>query len=165
MTNSQQIDRQASRIADAIVELVERTDGPVTLAQLHRDIPGFGKEDPDAWEYYLERNDGETLIWTDMTEAGVVGLRKTISERRVAIQPLVNPVLYLVDGRYPQTENWLAVVLLPARAANLDTPKWRMRASQRYQTFSMEAAAASGEQGCRLLTPAPVRSTADQYSA
>jgi hypothetical protein len=44
-----QIEKSANRIADAIVELVERTDGPVTLAQVEREIPGFAKKDPPAW--------------------------------------------------------------------------------------------------------------------
>jgi hypothetical protein len=164
MTNSQRIARQASRIADAIVELVERTDGLVPLTQLHSDIPGFAKEGADGWEYYLERDDGETVIWVGMSEVGVEGLCKAISERRIAIQLLANPLLYLVAWGYPKCENWLPVVLLPAKAANLDTPKWRMRASPAYQKRCMEEAAATGEPGYRLLTPGPVRCTADQFS-
>jgi hypothetical protein len=44
MRTNKQIEKQANRIADAIVELVERTDGPVTLARIHREIPGFATE-------------------------------------------------------------------------------------------------------------------------
>jgi hypothetical protein len=164
MTHIQQTEKLARRIADAIVELVEHTDGPVPLGQLNRDIPDFASEEPDAWEYYLERNDGETIIWTNMTEAGVVGLRKAISERRIAIQVLANPLPYVIAWPYPQCENWLPVVLLPAKAANLDTPKWLMRASAAYQKHRMEETAVSGELGYRLLTPGPVRCTADQFS-
>jgi len=165
MTHLQQIEKQACHIADAIIELVERIDGPVTLARLHREIPGFAKEAPYVWDYVIERNDGETIIWTDMTEAGFKGLRKAISARRIALQLLVSPLLYIIEGLYyPQVENWTPVVLLPARAANLDTPNWRMRSSAAFQKHCMETAARSGVQGYRLLTPGPVRRTADQLS-
>jgi hypothetical protein len=41
MTTTEQIEKQITRIADAIVELVERTDGFVLLAQLDPNISGF----------------------------------------------------------------------------------------------------------------------------
>jgi len=41
MRTDEQMEQQAIRIADAIVELVERTDAPVTLARIDREIPGF----------------------------------------------------------------------------------------------------------------------------
>jgi hypothetical protein len=161
MTNTQQIEKHACHIADAIVELVERTDGPVTLARIHREVPGFAKEDPDVWKYVIEGNDGDTIIWTDMTEAGLIGLCKAISARRIAVQRLASPLLYIIEGfYYPQVENWTPVVLLPARAANLDTPNWRMRSSAAFQKHCMD----SGVQGYRLLTPGHVRYTADQFS-
>src|SRR5215831_13354312 len=41
MKNNNQIEKEAGRIADEIVRLVERTNGPVTLVQVRREIPGF----------------------------------------------------------------------------------------------------------------------------
>jgi hypothetical protein len=58
MTTKKQTEKQATRIADAIVDLVERNDGPVTLAQIEREVEGFAKEEPPTWEYFLERDDG-----------------------------------------------------------------------------------------------------------
>jgi hypothetical protein len=138
--------------------IVERTDGPVTLADIHREIPGFAeKNHPTKWEYLVEHHGGETVIWAGMTEAGFEALRKVISGRRVAVQ-YVSPLLYFIEGCYPRSENWMPVVLLPARAANLDTPNWLLRGSQDYLAYR------KGLQGYRLLTPSPVRATADQFA-
>src|SRR5580704_6670940 len=98
MSTAQQLEKEARRIADAIVTLVERTDGPVTLARLDREIPGFSQTDGPSWEYYVEHDAGETVIWEGMTEAGHLALRKVISGRRVAIQP-VNLLPYLLEER------------------------------------------------------------------
>jgi hypothetical protein len=166
MTKSDQIEKQANRIAEAIVKLVECTDGPVTLAQIHREIPGFGTKEPSSWEYVIERHDGkgEVVIWGGMTEAGLAALRKVMSGRRVAVQRLVNPLLYFIEGHCYESENWMPIVLLPARAANLDTRLWRMRGSQAFLDYSIATAAAEGMDDVRLLTPSPVRCTADQFS-
>ena len=48
MTNDT-LEKQTNRIADAIVELVERIDGPVTLAQVEREVPGFAGHAPPFW--------------------------------------------------------------------------------------------------------------------
>jgi hypothetical protein len=73
MKRSDQVNKVPDRIADAIVDLVERTDGPVTLAQVEREIPGFAKEDPPAWSQMLV--DG-LFLWDGMTEAGCAALAR-----------------------------------------------------------------------------------------
>src|SRR6266540_1959804 len=116
MRTNEQIEKQASRIADAIVDLVERTDGPATLARIGREIPGFAKDEPPAWEYSLECDDGEKVLWDGMTEAGFTALRKVIRGRRVAVQ-LVNVLPYFLEDCFIDDERWRPIVLLPARAA------------------------------------------------
>ena len=69
------IQKETRRIADAIVELVERTDGPVTLAQVEREVPGFAKHDAPSWGHVVTRPGREISFWYDMTEAGVAALR------------------------------------------------------------------------------------------
>jgi hypothetical protein len=164
MTKSNQIEKQANRIADAIVELVNRTDGPVTLSRIHREVPGFAKAPPNVWNYMLERDHGESVIWDGMTEAGTMALRKVMSGRRVAVQ-YVSEMPYLLEGGAVVSKNWLPVVLLPVKAANLDTPRWLIRGSKAYLDHAIAQQAAGGEQGYRLLTPGRVRCTADQFSA
>jgi len=76
MRTDNQMEKQASHIADAIVDLVERTDAPVTLARIDREIPGFATNEHPAWEYLLENENGEAVIWTGMTHAGRTALSK-----------------------------------------------------------------------------------------
>jgi hypothetical protein len=161
---SKKVEKQASLIADAIVELVERLDGPVTLARLDREIQGFAEKESPSWEYVVEHDDGETLVWNGMTEAGLAALRKVMSGRMVAVQYLSNPSLYFLEGNYPANENWMPVVLLPVRAANLDTPNWRMRGSEQLVEQFMLMAAERGERGYRRLSPSAVRGTADRFT-
>jgi hypothetical protein len=163
MTSNEQIEKQASGIADAIVDLVERTDGPVTLSQIEREIPGFATNGPSAWEYIIEHGGGETIIWGGMTEAGFTALRKVVRGRRVAVQ-LVNVLPYCLEGCVIHDERWSPIVLLPARAANLETPAFPlMRASQAFREHSSTRATAEGKTGNRLLTPGSVRYTADRF--
>ncbi len=61
-------------------------------------------------------------------------------------------------------DNWKPAVLLPAKAVNLKASRWLMRASPEYQQFAMKQSAADGRPGYRLLTPAPLRFTADQFA-
>lgn len=157
MKTNGQIEKQASRIADAIADLVERNNGPVTLAQIEREIPGFAKREPPAWEHFLERDDGETFIWDGMTEVGLTALRKVMSGRRVAVQ-YVSPLPYILEDCFIADEGWWPIVLLPARAANLDTPRWHVRCSQAYRDYCI------AKPGHRPLTPTAVRYTADQFS-
>jgi hypothetical protein len=164
MSNQNKIQKQARLIADAIVELVERTDGPVTLARIDREIEGFAKNAGPSREYVIEHGGGETLIWDGMTEAGLAALRKVMSGRRVAVQHLINLAPYLLEGRLPPNENWMPVVLLPVRAANLDTPKWLMRYSEKFRDLCMRMAGERGERGYRQLTPSASSNTADQFT-
>jgi len=87
MRTDKQVDEQASHIADAIVDLVERANGPVTLGEIDREIPGFVAKEPPSWQYFYEHDDGrEAVFWGGMTEAGVEALRKVLRGHRVAIQ-------------------------------------------------------------------------------
>jgi hypothetical protein len=99
-----------------------------------------------------------------MTEAGRTALRKVIRGRRVAVQ-LVNMLPYILEDCFIGDERWWPIVLLPARAANLETPAFPlMRASQKYRDYCITRATAERKTGNRLLTPGSVRSTADCFS-
>ena len=95
MKLNQEIEKQTSRIADAIVELVEGTDGLVLLTQIDRDISGFAKETPPSWSKTINHEDRELLLWDGMTEAGAAALGHVIFGGRVAIQA-VDARLYLL---------------------------------------------------------------------
>ncbi len=164
MRTNKQIEKQANRIADAIVELVERTDGPVTLARIHREIPGFATESAIVSKLTMLLPWGIGLIWDNMTEPGMKALHEVISRRRIAIQVLTTRVPYFADGLVLQSENWSPVVLVPARAANLDTPHRLMRTSQRCREMCIAGAKKIGIHGFRLLTPQPMRFTADRFA-
>ncbi len=159
MTNGKRLEKEANGIAAAIAALVEHTDGPVTLAEIERVIPGFASTDGPNWAYVVNTRDGEKVIWQGMTEAGQFALGKVMKERRVAVQ-YVNTMPYLLEGRLLKDEHWLPVVLLPARAANLETPNWLVRASPSLA----DACITQVDKTCRPLTPGPVRFTADQFS-
>ena len=123
------VQKEAKRIADAIVELVERTDRPVTLARIEREIPGFKSDGDLGWQYYIETKDGDGAVWSDMTESGYMALRKILSERRVAVQ-FVCPQVYLREGRRLRIGESLPIGLVCAAAANFDGPYWLMQVSQ-----------------------------------
>lgn len=156
MTNDT-LEKQTNRIADAIVELVERTDGSVMLVRVDREVAGFAKYEPPFWNYVIERAGVETVYWGGMTEAGQAALQKILRGRRVAVQ-FVSQLPYLLAGYIIDRERWQPIVLLPARAANLDSPKWLVRASKDYVAVALDTP------GWRSLKPAPVRFTADQFS-
>src|SRR5436309_4753621 len=126
---AKQMEKAATRIADTIVELVERVGGPVTFARIEGEIPGFTSDGVRGWEYAIEKNDREMIIWDGMSQAGFTALRRVLSEHRVAVQ-YVSPVLYVVEGHLLQNENWVPMALLPARAANVDGPRWLTRLPQ-----------------------------------
>jgi hypothetical protein len=163
MKNDKHLEKLANGIADLIVELVERTNGPVTLAKIACDIRGFAKNGQPAWDHIVTHADGETLIWRGMTEAGEAALHKVMCERRVAIQ-YVNVLPYLMDDWLIDDEHWQPILLLPARAANLESPNKLIRASQEYREYAVARAAAQGKTGYRLLAPGSVRYTADEFS-
>src|SRR5258708_38832150 len=96
MTTNEQIEKQANHIADAIVDLVERTDGPVTFTQIEREVEGFATDEPSSWASELGERPGQpaVVVWDGMSEAGAAALRQVMRERRVAGQ-IVTPVFYL----------------------------------------------------------------------
>ena len=98
MNANKQMNRLSTEIADLIVKLVNDTDGPVTLAEVERVIPGFAKKDRPNWGYVIEGSNTEQLIWVGMSEAGYLALRQIIAERRVAVQ-VVNILPYLLENR------------------------------------------------------------------
>lgn len=151
------IEKKANRIADAIVEFVERADGPVTLAEIDGEVAGFAADEPPFYSHVIERAGAEMVFWSGMTEAGLKALQKVLRGRRVAVQP-VRPLLYLLEGCINEDENWRPIVLLPARAANLDSPKWLIRGSQDFIAVAMS------KPGWRSLKPGSVSFTADQFS-
>jgi hypothetical protein len=160
MKKHMQPNKSANGIADSIVELVERTDGPVTLTRIDREISAFEKKEPPAWSML---DCSGRLIWDGMTEAGLKALHKVIHDRKVAIQ-LVNALPYILENCVLENEDWCPIVLLPAKAANLKTPTLLIRASQGYREYCVTRAAAEGKTGHQLLTPSPLRCTADQFS-
>jgi hypothetical protein len=155
--------REVERIAAAIIDLVERTNGPVLLSELDEKVSGFSAAHGPAHEYFISHNQGETLVWEGMTEAGYKALRNVLNTRQVAIQ-YVSILPYLLADAMSSNENWQPFVLMPARAANLDTPTWAMRVSPKMQVMMLKKAAATEHTGYRPLTPCPVRFTADQFS-
>jgi hypothetical protein len=163
VSTNKRTERQAKRIADAIVDLVERTDGPVTFARIAREISGFAKVEPPARVFELVDSDERKVIWGGLTEAGHAALRKVMCGRRVAVQH-VSSEFYLRDRCCLPDKDWLPTVLLPVRAANLDTPNWRVRCSQRLRDYCVTTAAKEGKPGFRALTPAGVCRTADAFS-
>jgi hypothetical protein len=167
MKSNAELEKVADRIADAIVDLVEHNDGPVSLVQVERQIPGFATQDSPAWCYTVGEND-QFMVWEGMTKAGSLALGRVISGGRVAIQP-VSAVLYLAEGRVwcPTTDaepQWMPIVLLPARAANVHAGnKGRWRLSNRLLDGFKRKLDAEGV-SYRPLTPAPLRYTADDFS-
>jgi hypothetical protein len=155
--------REVERIAAAIIDLVERTNGPVLLSELDEKVSGFSAAHGPAHEYFISHNQGETLVWEGMTEAGYKALRNVLNTRQVAIQ-YVSVLPYLLADAMSSNENRQPFVLIPARAANLDTPTWAMRVSPKMQVMMLKKAAATEHTGYRPLTPRPVRFTADQFS-
>jgi hypothetical protein len=147
------------RIADAIVALVERTNGPVFLHEIDQEIAGFKATGKNGYIYFIERDGKETVFWAGMTKCGFEALQSVLKNRRVAVQ-YVSGFPYVFDGVYVDLDNWQPMVLLPVRAANLATPKWDMRVSHEAQ----QVALAAGTVRFRPLTPQPIRFTADQFA-
>jgi hypothetical protein len=166
MNATMQLEKLSNRIADAIVDLVNDTDGPATFPDVELAIPGFAKNKPPTWGYVIAHSGREHLIWSGMTEAGKIALGKVISGRRVAIQ-FVNLLPYLpdmLDDWHVDDDDWLPSLLIPAKAANLETPRRLIRTSESSRKHIMARAAAERTAGYRLLTPRPMRFTADQFS-
>jgi hypothetical protein len=162
MTTNMQFDKQVDRVADAIVGLVERTDGPVTLARVHREVDGFAQHEPPFWAHVVRCASGEVSFWCEMSKAGLAAFQKVMDERRIAIQ-FVNTLPYVLDGCFRENENWQPIVLLPARAANLDGPKGLIRVPQEVQD-QIARAAAEQKTSLRPLAPRYDGATADHFS-
>ena len=158
MKNDKHLKTSANDIADAIVELVERTDGPVTLARVEREVPGFAKKEPPTFHYATQTVDGETIIWDGMTDAGAAALRMVMRGHRVAVQPVdVRP--YLAEGYLLENENWFPVCCsLPERQI------WRRATGWYAHLRNSETIASSGEPRKEKPAPSSVRCTADQFS-
>jgi hypothetical protein len=163
MGTHRRLNHTAKHIANSIVELVKRIGGPVTLAQIAREIPGFSREEPPAWSYIVTHAGGELLVWDCMTKEGYSALRSVMSGRRVAVQ-FVNRMPYILERCVSGSQNWQPLVLLPKSAGNLETPLWLLRASPGYREYSMARAAKERIAGYQKITPRPVRFTADQLS-
>ena len=145
-------------MAGAIVDLVERTDGPVLLHEIDQQVPGFKATGALGYTYFIECDGKETVYWEGMTKAGLDALRHVLNNRRVAVQ-YVSRFLYFFDGVEVGENNWQPIALLPARAANIDTPRWALRLSPKAREMMLEEGGAK----YRPLTPEPVRFTADQF--
>jgi hypothetical protein len=111
-----------------------------------------------GYEYFITHNGNEAIYWQGMTEAGLEAFRSVLRNRRVAVQ-YVSRLLYIVDGVEVDADAWEPIALLPVRAANLDTPKWAIRASPapRAKALGIDPSV------FRPLTPLPVRATADDF--
>jgi hypothetical protein len=145
---------QLHSIADEIVHLVECTDGPVTLAQIAKEVPGFAKpvDARACWAYFYTYNDREVLLWDNMTKAGLQALQEVIKDRRVAVQ-FVSPIVYITEAvlsedphaiQMPESNNWVPVVVLPKAAGNLDTPNMLLRVSAQLNETARGMLAAEG---------------------
>ena len=51
MNAATQLEKLSNKIADAMVDLVNATDGPVTLLQVEREITGFKSDEQPAWHF------------------------------------------------------------------------------------------------------------------
>jgi hypothetical protein len=77
---------KVERIADAIVALVERTNGPVFLHEIDQEIAGFKATGKNGYIYFIERDGKETVFWAGMTKCGFEALQSVLKNRRVAVQ-------------------------------------------------------------------------------
>jgi hypothetical protein len=162
MNTTTQSEPFANKIADAIVDLVNDSDGPVTFSRIALEVPGFAAQKPPTHGYALELRPGtEMLLWSGMSEAGYLALRKIINGRRVAIQ-FVSALPYILDC-FPVDDDWMPAMLLPTKGANFETPRWLIRASDDHRSHVMRRVTADNKGGYRMLTPGPLRFTADQF--
>ena len=152
MSTNHKLNASAAKIADAIIDLVEKAGGPVTLARITTDVPGFAEQVGPAWEYVVDHADGRATIWTGMTEEGYSALREVIGGRRVAVQP-VPFWFYLVEDSICTAENWLPLVLRPASVANIECGRWLLHIPPNQQKGMMELAAAKNILPYRHIAP------------
>jgi hypothetical protein len=150
---------KVARIADKIVDFVERTNGPVFLHEIDQEVRGFRATKAPSYNYFVERGGKETIYWEGMTKAGRDALRCVLNNRRVTVQCICK-LPYFFDGIEIDDADWQPIALLPVHAANIYTPTWLARISPELQ----ETALRSGNGQFRALVPQPVRFTADQFS-
>ena len=164
MSTTKQLEKCSNKIADAIVELVNDTDGPVTLLQVEREIPGFKSDEQPAW-YFAFHSNGDGFVWGGMTEAGEWALRKIIYGKKVAVQ-FVTPQPYLLDGPTPYLDHgdWRPIMLLPASGANISGPKLLARLSAQTLKVTLARPPSDKTAKFRLLKPCPLRFAADYFS-
>jgi hypothetical protein len=165
MNATKQLENLSNNVADAIVDLVNDTDGPVTLLQVEREVPGFAMSSIPARYFGFHRTDGADFVWGGITEAAEAALRKIIYGKKVAIQ-FVTPQPYLLEGsaRYLDRTDWLPIMLLPASGANIDGPSFLARLSPESQEDTLARPPSSRRVKFRLLTPRPLRFAADYFS-
>jgi hypothetical protein len=164
MSATMQLEKLTNKIANAIVKLVNDTDGPVSLLQVEREVPEFAMSSDPAWYFAFHRASGDDFVWGGLTEAGEAALRKIVYGRKVAVQ-FVTPQPYLLEGaaRYLDRADWLPIMLLPARAANISTPSLLARLSPQSLEDTLRRPSDRGTK-FRLLTPGPLRFAADYFS-
>ena len=135
-------------IADAIADLVERTGGPVTLAEVADGIPGFSVDRgaDAAWCWEAE----DLLIWDGMTEEGCAALRHVVKTGRVAIQQS-NALIYILQGRYLVTSNWVPIALVPSAKANYRTANMLVSAPEQTLKKIEDMAASMHLRGSRRI--------------
>jgi hypothetical protein len=148
---------RVERIADAIVALVEHTNGPIFLHEIDQEIAGFKTTGKKGYVLFIQYNGKETAYWAGMTKCGFEALRSVLNNRRVAVQ-YVSYLPYFFDGIEIDVDGWQPIALVPVRAANLSTPKWDVRVLP----ANRELAVAAG-QG-QPLAPQSVHFTADQFA-
>lgn len=151
---------KVARIAREIVDLVERTDGPVPLNRLDEQVSGFRAPCRPNWSYFVRHDAGEAILWNGMTEAGYKALRHVLNERKVALQ-IVNALPYAFENVRLLDPNWQPVILLPVRAANIDGPNWTFRVPPALAPQMMSRVADDARY--RPLIPRQVGSTADRF--
>jgi hypothetical protein len=154
------ISKTAARIADAIVDLVDRSEGPVPLNKIDEQVPGFIASRSKAWSYFIQRTSGDAVIWNGMSKAGYEAFQHVLTSREVALQH-VNVMPYFFEGVRLLDPAWQPVVLLPIRAANIDGPLWAFRVPPAMARQFMFGPGADGRY--RSLIPRAGCFTADHF--
>jgi hypothetical protein len=152
---------KVARMAREIVNLVERTDGPVPLNRIDEQVVGFREPCGPNWSNSIPHNTGEVVIWNGMTKPGAEALRYVLDKRQVALQ-FVNVLPYVFEDVRLLDPAWQPVVLLPVRAANIDGPHWAFRVPA--EMAPQMALRLARDDRYRPLTPKRVGFTADRFS-
>jgi hypothetical protein len=71
----------------------------------------------------------------------------------------------MLEGSVLKHEDWMPIVLLPVKAANLETPTWLMRCPLPPRDLCVATAAVEGRSGYLSLDPPAARCKADEFSA